>query len=301
MLTTRIPSVAPMLKSDDKRRRKPRKFSTAAFFKWAVLLVASFVMLVPLYVMVISAFKPQSEILNNPLGIDPATFTLDYLIQAIQSPNFNVVKAYGITFFFVIAVNALSVVISAPVAYVIARGRTRWYAALLLLFVSGMFIPSQVILIPVVFVLRTLGLMGTIPGFIIFETAGTLPMAIFLFAAFVRSIPRDIDEAASIDGAGRIRAFWACIFPLMKPIVATMVVLNSVGVWNDFVNPQIILGPGSGIHTVTTGVYAAIGEFSTNYNVVFPTLLLAVAPILIFFVIMQKYIIGGLVAGSAKG
>jgi len=283
--------------------RRPAKnpLTVGRVVKWTVLSIACFVMLVPLYVMVISAFKPQAEILSDPLAINPATFTWDYLIQAIQSPNFNVVRAYGITFFFVVAVNVLSLLVSAPVAYVIARGRTRWYGALLLLFVSGLFVPSQVILIPVVFVLRSIGLMGTIPGFLIFETAVTLPMTIFLFTAFVRTIPRDIDEAASIDGAGRVRAFWACIFPLMRPIVATMIVLNSIGVWNDFVNPQIILGPGSGIYTVTTGVFAAVGQYTTNYNVVFPTLLLAVAPVLIFFVIMQRHIIGGLVAGSTKG
>ena len=123
----------------------------------------------------------------------------------------------------------------------------------------------------------------------------------FLFTAFARTIPKQIDEAASIDGAGRVRTFWSCIFPLMKPVVATLVVLNSVSVWNDFVNPQIILGPSSGLYTVTTGVYAAVGQYSTDYTVVFPTLLLAIAPILIFFIIMQRFIIGGLVAGATKG
>ncbi len=292
---------APAAPEPRRRPTSTKRVSVGSVVKWVVLGIASFVMLVPLYVMVISAFKPESEILSDPLAINPDTFTWDYLVQAIQSPNFNVVGAYGITLFFVLAVNVLSIAVSAPVAYVIARGRTRWYAALLLLFVSGLFVPSQVILIPVVFVLRSIGLMGTIPGFLLFETAVTLPMTIFLFTAFVRTIPRDIDEAASIDGAGRVRAFWSCIFPLMRPIVATMIVLNSVGVWNDFVNPQIILGPGSGIYTVTTGVFAAVGQYTTDYNVVFPTLLLAVAPVLIFFIIMQRHIIGGLVAGSTKG
>jgi raffinose/stachyose/melibiose transport system permease protein len=150
-------------------------------------------------------------------------------------------------------------------------------------------------------VLRAVGLIGTIPGFLLFESTTMLPVTIFLFTAYVRTIPRDIDEAAALDGAGRIRAFWSCIFPLMRPVVATMIVLNSVGVWNDFVNPQIILGPASGLYTVTTGVYAAVGQYSTNFNVVFPTLLLAIAPVLVFFIIMQRQIVGGLVAGATKG
>lgn len=288
-----------------RRRSRPaaseRRSPLASVVRWIALGATALVMLVPLYVLVISAFKPQEEIVRHPLEISPSTFTLEFLWNAITSSKFNVIAAYGITLLFVALVNLFCILLSAPVAYVIARGRRKWHMALLLLFVSGLFIPGQVTLIPVVFVLRVLGLINTVPGFILFETAATLPVTIFLFSAYLRTVPRDIDEAAALDGAGRIRIFWSCVFPIMKPVVATVVVLNSIGVWNDFVSPQIILGPGSGIYTVTTGVYAAVGEFSTDYTVVFPTLLLAIAPIVVFFIIMQRHIIGGLVAGATKG
>ncbi len=286
-------------------RARARERTRAPFVvrlaRWIVLTVVTVVMVVPLYTMVINAFKPQKEIIENPLLITPQSFTLDYMWQAITSGKFNVIAAYGITLLFVVLVNVCCIALAAPVAYVIARGRTKWHMALLLLFVSGLFIPGQVTLIPVVFVLRVLGLINTIPGFILFETAATLPVTIFLFAAYLRSVPRDIDEAAALDGAGKIRAFWSCIFPIMRPVVATIVVLNSIGVWNDFVSPQIILGPSSGIYTVTTGVYAAVGQFSTDYTQVFPTLLLAIAPAMVFFILMQRHIIGGLAAGATKG
>ena len=289
-------------------RRRPRRIRPrgplariGATLKWVLLGSGALVMLVPLYIMIISAFKPQEAIIRSPLAIDPSIFTLEYLADAITSEKFNVIGAYGITLLFVVLVNVFGIALAAPVAYVIARGRSRWHLGLLLVFVSGLFIPGQVTLIPVVFVLRLLGLINTIPGFLLFETAATLPVTIFLFAAYLRTVPRDIDEAASLDGAGRIRAFWSCIFPIMKPVVATVVVLNSISVWNDFASPQIILGPSSGIYTVTTGVYAAVGEFSTSYTTVFPTLLLAVAPAVLFFIFMQRHIIGGLVAGATKG
>jgi raffinose/stachyose/melibiose transport system permease protein len=281
--------------------RSMRASTLAAALKWIVLGAGALVMLVPLYIMVISAFKTQEDILRHPLAITPDTFSLEYLRAALTSEKFNVVRAYGVTLLFVALVNVFGIALAAPVAYVIARGRSKWHLGLLLLFVSGLFIPGQVTLIPVVFVLRLLGLINTIPGFILFETAATLPVTIFLFAAYLRTVPRDIDEAAALDGAGRIRAFWSCVFPIMRPIVATVIVLNSIGVWNDFVSPQVILGPSSGIYTVTTGVYAAVGEFSTDYTTVFPTLLLAIAPAVIFFIIMQRHIIGGLVAGATKG
>ncbi len=269
--------------------------------KWITLGVGALVMLVPFYIMIVNAFKPQEAIIREPLAITAEWFTLEHLFAAITSDKFNVIGAYGITLLFVALVNVFGIALAAPVAYVIARGRSKWHMGLLLLFVSGLFIPGQVTLIPVVFVLRLLGLINTIPGFILFETAATLPVTIFLFTAYLRTVPRDIDEAASLDGAGRIRAFWSCIFPIMRPVVATIVVLNSISVWNDFVSPQIILGPSSGIYTVTTGVYAAIGQFSTSYTTVFPTLLLAVTPAILFFVLMQRHIIGGLVAGATKG
>ncbi|WP_194410201.1 carbohydrate ABC transporter permease [Microbacterium cremeum] len=294
----------PATRSSRRRRQRPRPSRVTAMgavAKWTLLGAGALIMLVPLYIMLISAFKPQEAIIRQPLAITPEMFTLEYLADAVTSEKFNVIGAYGITLLFVALVNVFGIALSAPVAYVIARGRSKWHIGLLLVFVSGLFIPGQVTLIPVVFVLRLLGLINTIPGFILFETAATLPVTIFLFAAYLRTVPRDIDEAAALDGAGRVRAFWSCIFPIMKPVVATIVVLNSISVWNDFVSPQIILGPSSGIYTVTTGVYAAVGEFQTSYTTVFPTLLLAVAPAIIFFIVMQRHIIGGLVAGATKG
>lgn len=282
-------------------RRRTRRAVGLPLLKWLALAAVATVMIVPFYIMVISAFKPQEEIIREPLRLAMESATFEYMLAAITSDSFNVIEAYGITLLFVALVNLFGIALAAPVAFVIARGGSKWHLGLLLLFVSGLFIPAQVTLIPVVFVLRVLGLINTIPGFILFETAATLPVTIFLFTAYLRTVPREIDEAAALDGAGRIRAFWSCIFPIMKPVVATMIVLNSINVWNDFVSPQIILGPSSGIYTVTTGVYAAVGQYSTDYTTVFPTLLLAITPAIVFFVIMQRHIIGGLVAGATKG
>lgn len=275
--------------------------ATTTWARRLTLGVVTLAMLVPVYLLVISAFKPQDEILDDPLGIPFDQLTTRFLMDAITSETFDVVRAYGVTALFVLLVCLFTVLFGAPAAYVIGRGRTRWHVVLLLFFVSGTFIPGQAILIPVIYVLRWLGLMGTVPGFIAFEVAGNMAITLFLCTAYVRTIPREVDEAAAIDGAGRLRTFWATIFPLMRPVVATVVILNALSTWNNFVGPQVILGPGSDIYTVQTGVYAAVGEYTTNYNVMFPTLLLVIAPALVFFVIMQRQIIGGLVAGAAKG
>lgn len=266
-----------------------------------VLLVCASVMVIPMWLLMVNAFKTEQDIRASPFGLPLTRLTLEPLRNALTDPDFDVLRAYGITLLFVVLVNALSLAVSAPVSFVIARGTTRWHTALLLLFVAGTFVPSQVLLIPVVYVLKYLGLMGTITGFVLFETALTLPVSVFLYSAYIRTIPKELDQAAAVDGIGRLRTFQLIILPLMRPIVATAVILHSLSVWNDFANPQIILGPGSGLYTVTTGVYAAVGKYSTNYAVVFPNLLLAVAPALAFFAIMQRHIISGLTTGALKG
>jgi raffinose/stachyose/melibiose transport system permease protein len=270
-------------------------------FKALVLIVAGTIMLVPLYLLILNAFKSQRDILASPFGIGKDGLSFQYLGAAITSPSYNVIIGYAITIFFVIAVGALCLLVTIPAAYVISRGTSRGHRVLLLVMLAGLFIPSQVLVIPVVYVLKTIGLMGTMLGFIVFETTLTIPISLFLFVGFIQTIPRELDEAAKIDGAGRFRILTTVITPLMRPAIATVVVLNAVGVWADFVNPQIILGPASGLYTVTTGVYAAIGQYTTNYSVVFPDLLLAIAPIFIFFVFMQRQIIGGLTSGAVKG
>lgn len=265
------------------------------------LIVLATLMVAPLYLLVTNAFKSQQDIVRSPFGWPEDGFTLDNLVAAATSTDFNVIGAYGFTALLVVTVNLLSILVTGPAAYAIARGVRRGHRVILLVLLAGLFIPSQAIVIPVIYVLKTIGLMGTVPGLLLFQTALTIPTTVFLFTAFVQSIPRELDEAARIDGASRFGTFWRVIFPLMRPAVATAVVLNSVGVWSDFVNPRIILGPGSGLYTVTTGVFGAISKYSTDFTIVYSNMLLAVVPVIVFYVLLQRRIIGGLTAGAIKG
>jgi raffinose/stachyose/melibiose transport system permease protein len=267
----------------------------------AVVAVLCAAMLVPMYIMVVNAFKPQQEILRSPLGLDFSTATTEYLSAAWEITTFPVIEGYAVSLFLVLACNAVAIGVSVPGAYAIARTPKPLFAFLLMLFVAGMFVPAQIILVPAIFVLKALGLMGTFPGLVLFMSATMIPFTLFVFSGYIRMLPRSLDDAAAIDGAGRQRILWTIIFPLMRPIVATAFVLNTLSAWNDFVSPQLILGPGSQFRTITTGVYAAVSTYSTNYEIVFPTLLLAVAPILLIFAIMQRHIIGGLSSGAVKG
>jgi len=278
---------------------KTRRTSNA--IRVAVLSVLAIAMLVPLYILVINAFKPQQEILLSPLTLDPSTATTEFLEAAWNSTQFPVVDSYLFTLLLVLACNLVSIAVSVPAAYVIARTPGIVFGIVLMFFVAGMFIPAQIILVPTIFVLKAVGLMGTIPGLVFFMSATMIPFTLFIFSGYIRMLPRTLDEAAMIDGASRLRVIWTIVFPLMKPIVATAFVLNALSAWNDFVSPQLILGPGSQHKTITTGVYAAVSSYSTNYEVVFPTLLLAITPILVIFVVMQRFIMSGLATGAVKG
>jgi raffinose/stachyose/melibiose transport system permease protein len=268
---------------------------------YAAVTALCLLMLVPMYLLVVNAFKDQQDIVSSPFSLVPGDLTVQHLVDAWNNPDFDIAFGYGVTFALVICVNIVSIGVCAPAAYVIARSPRLVFRAALLFFVAGMFIPTQVILVPVIFVLRALGLMATFPGLVLFMASTTVPFTIFVFTGFIRMLPSSLDEAAAIDGAGPYRTLWRIILPLMKPIVATVFILNSLSVWNDFASPQLILGPGSGLYTVTTGVYASVGEYSADYTQVFPTLLLAVLPILVIFVLTQRWIMSGLAAGSVKG
>lgn len=278
-----------------------KALTSAATVRVAFISLLSLGMLVPMYLLVVNAFKSQQEILANPFALDFGTATFQYLSDAWNNPDFSILTGYGVTIALVLCVNALAMVVCAPAAYVLARTPRPVSRVLLFFFIAGMFIPTQVILVPVIFVLRAIGLMGTVPGLILFMTATTIPFTLFVFFGYIRVLPRSLDEAAAIDGAGRLYTLWRIIVPLMRPIIATVFILNSLSVWNDFAGPQMILGPGSGIHTITTGVYAAVGQYSTDYTKVFPTLLLAVVPILAIFIVMQRHIMSGLATGAVKG
>lgn len=275
-------------------RRPPR----IAALRHSVLIPLGLIWLVPLYVIVVNAFKPNDAILTSPFA--PSHLTLTPVLNALHSPDFNILAGYAVTATLVVMVNVVSVVVCAPAAYVIARRASRVTRIVLMYLFAGAFIPAVVLVIPQVYVLRSVGLMGTVLGLVLVLVTMTVPVSMFAYVPYVRSIPTEIDEAAAIDGAGRLRTFWSILFPLMRPAVLTVCILNTTGVWENFIQPFIILGPGSRWHTVTTAIYGAVGPYQTDYSIVYPNLLLVIVPLLAFYLLLQRQLVGGL-AGSLKG
>jgi len=192
----------------------------------------------------------------------------------------------------------LLVILAAMVAFVLQRRSSRWNRVIDLLVLSGLIMPPAVV--PTIWVLQELGLFKTISGLILIEVAYGLSFSILLFRAFIATIPRELDEAAVIEGAGPIALFFRVILPLLKPVVVTNIVVQSVGVFNDFTNPLYYL-PGARNVTVQLTLYNFQSMFNTSYNLLFMNILLITIPPLIMFLFFNRQIVEGMTAGAVKG
>jgi raffinose/stachyose/melibiose transport system permease protein len=184
-------------------------------------------------------------------------------------------------------------------AYTIARKTNRLTKFLRNYFLIGFMVPIQTTMLPLFIIMGDLNLLNTKKGLIFLHSAGAV-FALFLYTGFIRAMPRDLEEAAAVDGAGQFRIFWKIVFPLLKPVTATVSIFNFVWVWNDFILGFLFLGTTDNA-TLTMQVYNGMGQFENDWSIMIPMLIITALPIVIFFLVMQKRIIGGLIAGSLKG
>lgn len=255
---------------------------------------------VPLYLAVVNVFKTGEQIQYHPIAL-PAPFTLENLKTVMTRPDHLLYEGLFNSLVITICTVVIIVFFASAIGYTIARSEKRYMQVLLLLFVAGMMVPVQVVLIPVSRLLQWFGLMGTFQGLILLQVGGgLLSFAVFVYTGFVKTIPRELDESAIIDGASGFTLFWKIIFPLMRPATATVVIFVSLWSWNEFLLPQIILGPGEGV-TITTGIYSAVSSLNKNYGQMFGLMFLAALPMLAFFFSLQKEFIAGLTGGAIKG
>jgi raffinose/stachyose/melibiose transport system permease protein len=256
------------------------------------------VFIVPFLFMLLTASKTQQEANDLAFSLPTHWVLLDNLSQAIKARNYMLLAAFiNSTVITVVAV-AIMVVVSAMVAYVLQRRPSRSNRFVDLLILSGLIIPPAVV--PTIWVLQKLTLFKTIPGLILIEVAFGMAFCILLFRAFIATIPRELDEAAIIDGARPMRVFFSVIFPLLRSVVITVIVTQSVFVFNDFVNPLYFL-PGDENPTVQLTLFNFQTQYNTQYNLLFADILLITIPPLIMFIFFNRKIVAGLTAGAVKG
>lgn len=266
----------------------------------AVLLVASFLFLVPFYVAIVNVFKTRTDIVRYPMGIPWGRLTLDNIARNLFAPHFNVFVAYGTSLVISSLTVGFVVLFASMMSFVMCRKKQAFFKYAYLLLLAGLMIPAQVILLPIVQVLRRLHLMFTVQGLLLMNIGWYMPFAAFLFVGYMRTVSPQLDESARMDGASDLRIFFRIIFPLISPCVASVIIFVALWTWNDFVNPLIILG-SSQFYTVTIGVYRAIGQYVQKWEDVFAVVFIAIVPVIVFYLFMQKQFVAGLTAGALKG
>lgn len=265
----------------------------------AVALVVSSVFVMPLYIALINVFKPSTEVVSSPLAL-PLPPTLQNIVGVITRPDHlfwdGLANSVQLTAVSII----ITTVIAAMAAHYLVRSTAVWGRIVLGVMLCGLMVPPAVIMVPITRILGAIDLMSTLLGAILVNVGYYLPFAVFVFMGFVRSIPRELEEAAAMDGAGTFRIFWQVVFPLLRPASASVLIFLGVWIWNDFLTPLLILGPGSG-NTITVGIYRSIGTYQRDYGSVFALMFLATIPVLVFYLVFQKHFVRGLTGGATKG
>ena len=271
------------------------RYTALTFLREVVMVAVAAVMVFPLYVLVNLSLRDPRD---GSSVIAPTTSpTLGNYADAWQKAGLGgaVVNSVVVTALSVLFI----VVVSAMAAYPLARVTARWSRWFFLLVMLGLLLPFQLSLLPLYQTIRDLNLLGTLWSLIIFYSGLQIPFATFLYVGFLRAVPRDYEEAALIDGGTPFQVFWRVVFPLLRPITGTVIILNAIFIWNDFLTPFLYLSGGDQ-QTIPVAVFGFLGQYVSQWNLVFAGLVLAMLPILAVYFVMQRHIIKGF-AGGLKG
>ncbi|MDR2181463.1 MAG: carbohydrate ABC transporter permease [Treponema sp.] len=273
-----------------------KKLGLAAAY--ALLIIAAAYTLAPLWFLFVNSFKSQSEIVGDPLGL-PSSFDFQYILRAMDEIHF--FRALGITALITAVSVALIVLVSAMAGWLMVRSKTKWSVLIFMAFTAAMLIPFQAIMYPLIQFFDSLGLKNT-GGLILMYGGFGLSMSVFLYHGFVKSVPLGIEEAAFIDGCNIFQIFFLIVMPLLKSITVTVIVLNAMWIWNDYLLPFLVIGNQANKTLVLELYFARItaGQFGNPWQLIFPAVLVSIIPIVIFFLFLQKFIVRGISDGAIK-
>ncbi|AFV88531.1 MAG: carbohydrate ABC transporter permease [Acidipropionibacterium acidipropionici] len=293
MTTVTAPGGGRALVDQPIRRKKLHRTN---WWLTALVAVLSLTILVPLYFTIVTAFKIPTELAESGFAL-PSRWTLKNFQTAWTLTSFP--KRMMTSAIVTVGAVVLTLLSNSFVSYAISRNMHRkWVKALYFYFIAAMFVPFPIIMLPVVKDTALLGIDNE-AGLILLYVVFGLSFNMMLYTSYLKSMPEEIEESASIDGAGRWTVFWKIVFPLLAPMNATVGILTCVWAWNDFLLPLVIL-TDPGTQTLPLAQYVFQGQFNTNYTVAFASYLLAMAPMLIVYIFSQKWVISGVMRGSSK-
>lgn len=263
-----------------------------------VLLVMGLVTIFPIAFMFMNSFKSQAEIVDSPLAL-PKEITFKYISNAMT--QINLVPSFILTVIITVLAVTFIVLLSSSAAWMMVRVKSKLAMLILLVFTASMLIPFQAVMYPLISMFESVGLKN-VPGLIIMYGGFGLAMSTFLYHGFMKSVPVSLEEAAIIDGANVFQVYFKIVMPLVRPTTVTVIILNAMWVWNDYLLPFLVLGDSEN-KTLTLALYYAKmkdGPYSVPWDLMFPAVLITVIPVIILFIFLQKQIIKGMADGAVK-
>lgn len=278
---------------------KAKQLHPSNILKYFFLILGCLIIAAPLYVTIVTAFKTREESTINFFSF-PSQFYLENFREIIEKQNY--FQYLGNTVIITVCSLVLMALVIPSLSYALSRNmrRSRFYRFSYIYLVIGLFVPFQVVMIPLVKIASAFH-MSNIWGLILLNLVFALRDGVFLFVAYMDSVPRELEESAFIDGAGVVQTYVRIVFPLVKPMTATIMILNGLSVWNDFMLPLLLLNKSKSSWTLQLFQYNFKTTYSFDYNLAFASFLLSMLPVMVVYVFAQKYIIQGLTTGAVKG
>ncbi len=277
------------------KEKKKIKAMDAVLIAIAAILALLFIY--PVLFAFMSAFKSNGDILRSPAGFPTSLYTQNF-VDLFQMSDF--AHAIFNTVFLTVVSELLIICIVPMAAYGIERRKCRLSSFLYTFFIAGMMIPFHLYMFPLFKEMKVLGMFGNMIGPIVCYISGSIAFGTLLYGSFLKGIPLEIEEAATIDGCTPLRTFWQITFPLLGPCNASMVILNGLGIWNDYLMPYLVL-PSGKAKTITVEIASFVGQFTARWDIVFAGTIISIVPALAIFIAFQKYFVKGITAGAAKG
>lgn len=252
--------------------------------------------LAPFYIVLINSLKTQKGFLLDVIGLPGKYFTLNNYVVAFIKLDF--LRSAANSLFITVTAVGLIIIFASMAAWMLVRTKTKLSMFIFLMFTTAMLIPFQAVMLPLIKIAGQLHLLN--PGGIILMYLGfNAPLSIMLYHGFAKSVPVEIEEAAVIDGCNKFGVFWKVVFPLLKPITVTVAILNAMAIWNDFLLPQLVINKPEW-QTIPLKMFYFFGQFAKRWDLGLAGLVIAMLPIIIFYLVMQKHIIKGVMQGSIK-
>ena len=284
--------------------------TSSVVIRLIIATIVAIYVLFPFFLVLVNSCKQTADITSNPVGFNGASFgqLIQNLSDVINNTNFLFWRTFGYSALITVISLVLLALFGAMAAWVICRNNKKaWSTVIYFTFIASMIIPFQVVMLPLISTFRDVGkfigisMLQSVPGIVFAYLGFGGAMTVFILNGFIKGVPYDLEEAASIDGCSPEQTFFQIIFPLLTPVITTVTILNGMWIWNDYLLPSMMLGQNGKVMTLPVAVQKFVGSYVKQWNLILAAALLAIIPMIILFLIAQKQIMNGMIEGAVKG